>query len=98
MPDEDGKLSQKEEEIISDWIREKTKEKTLFCQVCGSNSWGLEKYAVAPTILRKSLVLGGGSLYPYVMLTCNTCGYTLYFNAVTIGLFPPAEEEKSGGK
>lgn len=99
MPDKDGKLSLAERQIVFDWLKDKTREKTLFCQVCGSNAWVLEDYAVAPPILRQGLVLGG-DVYPYVLVVCSKCGYTLYFNGVAIGLYPhsPKKEEKSGGE
>jgi hypothetical protein len=38
----------------------------------------------------------GGLAYPLFLLTCGTCGYTLFFNAVVAGLTTkaPVPDEK----
>jgi hypothetical protein len=37
-------------------------------------------------------ILSGGPVYPYVVVACQGCGYTLFFNAVVMGLAEASEK------
>lgn len=44
-----------------------------------------------PILSGGGMVLGRKS-YPHVMLICNSCGNTKFFNAVKMGLLEPVNE------
>lgn len=57
------------------------------CPICGKNNWTISPELVE---LRRfeggSLVVGGGSVFPLLSVTCTICGNTLLFNAIVAGL------------
>ena len=55
------------------------------CPICQGDSWGVssmvgEVHLANPDEGRRD------RSYPLVILTCQTCGYALLFNAVVVGL------------
>lgn len=66
------------------------------CPICKQNNWTVsESIGLMPRLSDGGVDLGG-PLYPLFLVTCGTCGYTLFFNALVAGLFPqvPTEEKK----
>lgn len=66
------------------------------CIVCKNNVWTIADMVFE---LREfhggTLVLGGGGkIYPVVTMMCERCGYTMFFNALSLGLYKPEEKEK----
>lgn len=59
------------------------------CPVCGQAQWTVGDHLVTPTTLgpNNSVMLGGLS-YPQVMVISNACGYTMFFNAIVLGVVP----------
>jgi hypothetical protein len=61
------------------------------CPVCRSNNW-----AMAPTFAHVPLGPVGKyqpvRTFPCVVVTCQTCGNTLFFNGVTMKLLPEGAE------
>ncbi len=97
MPGPDGKLTAEEQGRAAAWIAKHHKD---HCPSCGEGPWIVPEHLVQPVTLGadQSLVLGGPG-YPQVMLLCRTCGHTLFFNAVVMGLIKPgssSEPEKKG--
>ena len=63
------------------------------CQLChntgwviGSNVWQLLEFTGAGLTF-------GGPIYPVIPLTCNTCGNTLFLNAIFVGAVEPPKKE-----
>lgn len=71
------------------WLESKWKENRN-CDFCGQNQWSLSQDFVTPPVFEKGIKIGGKA-YPQLMLICNNCGNTKYFNAVIMGLI---KEEK----
>ena len=66
------------------WIDEHWKgQKT--CPICANTRWGIaDTVGEVPTVdLNKEPT---ERAYPLVILTCQTCGYTVLFNATVVGL------------
>lgn len=66
------------------WIDEHwTGQKT--CPICQNTRWGVADTVgeVQMTTLKGDLT---GRVCPLVIVTCQTCGYTLLLNAVVVGL------------
>ncbi len=95
MPDKKGKLSPEEKEKVKEWLEEKWKASNL-CPVSHDNNWVIGDYTVTPINFSSTGTILGGPISPQVMLICSTCGYTLYFNAMVMGIF--ASGEASDGK
>lgn len=58
------------------------------CPVCGNKHWN-----VSDTLFQSleftglDLKIGKGmSMLPFIVLTCKTCSYTMFFNAITCGV------------
>jgi hypothetical protein len=61
------------------------------CPVCTRENWGLAgKFAHVPLgpIGRSAISSQPISTFPCVVVTCRTCGNTLFFNAIVMGLLP----------
>jgi hypothetical protein len=87
MPDSQGVLTPEERVKVSEWLKVHWKQ-PLICPVSGHNEWALADHVVQPLINSGAGIMLGGSSYPQVMVVCRGCGYTVYFNAIMIGIFP----------
>jgi hypothetical protein len=85
MPDYNGVLTESERETVQDWVKSAFPQ-GLVCPVSKHRQWILADHVVIPVV---STPLGteiGGTGYPQIMVTCEGCGLTLYFNAVKTGI------------
>ena len=91
MPESSGKLSDAEIRSVEAWFKEKWKI-TLACPVSGKTQWQIANYlATTPIYTPGSYGLPGRS-YAFVQVLCPECGYSMFFNAIRLGLLPPAKE------
>lgn len=67
------------------WLEEHWKG-TRVCPVCGHTSWSISDDIIEIRPFRGGSLVVGGSLYPFIVVTCTTCGHTLLFNAKVAGL------------
>lgn len=88
MPDVDGKLTPEERAKVEAWLEKQDWFREGKCPICGDDHWAVGDHIVQP--IRFGPMAFGGPSYPQVMLISNKCGYTLYFNAVIMGLLPAA--------
>lgn len=58
------------------------------CPVSGDNDWVLGDHIVHPPTWHGAAMQLGGATYPHVLLTCRRCGYSLFFNALVLGVVP----------
>jgi hypothetical protein len=89
-----GKLNQEQKDRVIDWFNKKWTARSKDCPICTTNGWELSEYVVQPVTQSPvgQMNLGGAPAYPAVLLICKTCGYTMAFNAVMIGLFAKTTE------
>jgi hypothetical protein len=66
------------------------------CPICLHNNWTISDSVGVMLPASESSIDIGGLAYPLFLLTCGTCGYTLFFNAVVAGLTTkaPVPDEK----
>jgi hypothetical protein len=85
-------LTEEQRKQLQDWLFKHWKGDKR-CPFCHSANWAGPQYVVQPITHAPmgTLLLGGGPGYPMVMVTCETCGYTMSFSAVVAGLFPKQE-------
>jgi predicted nucleic-acid-binding Zn-ribbon protein len=62
------------------WVRSQRN-----CPVCTSSNWG-----VGEDIVRLQTIKGPA--YPSIVVVCNTCGYSMLFNAVRMNVLPAGKE------
>ena len=79
-------FDKEKQQIALKWLEEKWPKGKRKCICCGKKQWTLAEDLVMP--LR---FIGGqfeiyGSTYPHVLLVCTTCGHSLFFNAVKMGI------------
>ena len=61
------------------------------CPICQNNRWGLSEMVGEVRQMTPHQLPQGRAAYPLVILTCQTCGYAVLFNAVVIGLLKGGE-------
>ena len=94
MPEKDGKLLPEERNKAAEWFRTHWTQ-NYPCPVSGDNKWAIAEHLIMPiTSAGAGGLLLGGVGYPQIMIICGGCGFTLYFNAVMIGIVVPAEPPK----
>ena len=68
-----------------DWIDEHwTGQKA--CPICQNDRWGLSEMVGEVRQMPPNQHSLGRATCPLVIVTCQTCGYTVLFNALVIGL------------
>jgi len=97
MPDKDGKLTESEKKKALEWFKAHWPEEYR-CPVSGHTDWLLAEHMVVPPRYAPGTLGAGGISYPQVMVICQGCGLTLYFNATLMGVLekpqPPPEPPK----
>ena len=61
------------------------------CPVCMNNQWSASDELLEMRPYRGGNLVTGGSIYPFIVVTCSRCGHTLFFNAVLAGLLEEQE-------
>lgn len=100
-------MAEKQEELTDDqrkqikaWITSHCSG-ALVCPVCSMQHWSLPTHLVRTMkFLQSGGIQLGGETHPLVLLTCATCGNTLAFNAIRMGLVqrPVTQEEEEEEK
>lgn len=72
---------------------------TRTCPMCGSNNWNVSDNVYE---LREfhggDIMLGSGSIYPVVPVSCNNCGNSIMVNALLSGAIEKPNIESIKGK
>ncbi len=92
MPDTRGKLSDPEKLEIMGKINTLWTGSAKNCPICGSNKWFVADHVTELPILNEGTRGFGAGAYPAVLLISDPCGFTLSFNAVSLGVI-----KKRGG-
>lgn len=91
MPEENGKLTQKDKTKIADWLNNKSKFHN--CPSCGSNAWTLGDDLLNLMVYSGGNLVLGGPTYPVAFLVCNTCAYVRQYMAVPMGIISTSPSE-----
>lgn len=95
---DESSINPTNKKIIIDWLNKHwLGAKT--CNICGHNNWSISDHVVAPLISHAGGINIGGPTYPNVLVICNNCGNTHFFNWALIekATRPDRPEEKSDG-
>jgi predicted nucleic-acid-binding Zn-ribbon protein len=64
------------------------------CPICKQNNWAVsESLALLPRLVKDAME-APNLVYPVFLVTCGTCGYTLFINALVAGLLPQEKKER----
>ena len=96
MPDERGKLSPAEERTVVQWLKDSGWTDANICPISLHAEWSISEHIVFPITYAGGAIRLGGEVVPFVMVRCEDCGYTRFFNAVMMGLLPPSKDGKDG--
>lgn len=63
------------------------------CPVCGDKHWNInDTLFQSLEFSGTELKIGGGtSIIPFVVLTCQSCSYTMFINALKCGIIKPED-------
>ena len=89
MPDVRGNLSAEDLAYIQGKL-DSYFNRPLLCPVSLDRNWLIQPVIVVPPRYASGVSPGNEIVYPAVPVSCATCGYTMFFNAVQIGLYSPA--------
>jgi hypothetical protein len=84
MPDSDGRLNFREQDEVKYWVSNHGP--LLTCPVCSRAAWAVAEYLIDMRNVNGANYSGQSVSYPAALVVCDNCGYTMYFNAVRIGL------------
>jgi hypothetical protein len=91
MPDDQGRLTTAEQQLVSDWLETKWVGEKC-CPICKMDKWNAGVFVSTELNMGSTeVILGGCSVTPHIQLVCSNCGNTLIFNAVLLGIIPKAE-------
>ena len=86
-----GRMTDEQRQKAADWVNQHWAKKD--CPFHGPTNWQLEPVmGEVRTFSGGTLVLGPGTLFPLIVLTCSVCGYSVFVNAVVAGLVPRADQ------
>lgn len=91
-------LKQGQIEAIKEWIEKKATKESAKCPICGHQQWAIGEHLIRTSIHTPGVTALGGQAYVYAHISCTNCAYTRFFNAVMLGLVPPAKEVQDGQK
>ena len=77
-------------DLILDAIFERLGDRELLCPVAGDGEWALETLMGALPSVQSFQVAPWSEtnprVFPYAVLVCTTCGYSMFFNVISLGL------------
>jgi hypothetical protein len=86
MPNEKLFLTEDEKALFRKWLDSNWADPQI-CPFCHNNSWAMGQQLVAPVTIGPNMSTTlGGPVVPLVFLLCQVCAYTMFFNAVMVGV------------
>jgi len=102
---EAARQNQEWRNAFSEYIKTKWTQ-PVHCPICNTTEWSLGSVVDVPMRQPTVFPSGSRSVFIYMPVACDNCGYTIFFNAVSAGLFKSSsdilreakESEKTGGQ
>ncbi len=85
-------LNSEQLDCVKEWIEERSP--VLSCSGCSGRDWSIQnELAFALLIDADDGQISQRKGYPMVAVTCKNCGYTVFFNAILMGIMPQAKKQ-----
>lgn len=91
MPDINGNLSPEDNAKIQQWWSSHWKAPVV-CPVCKTSEWGQAAHVVNFQRYAVDAFAPNTVSYPHIVVSCKSCGHSMFFNAVQIGVAAPAPQ------
>jgi uncharacterized protein (DUF2225 family) len=85
MPDEHGRLTEADNDLIERWWGQHSKD-SVICPVCNTDGWKIAGHLVNVQTHAVDANAGNTPTYPHIIVICKFCAYSMFFNAVQIGI------------
>jgi hypothetical protein len=82
MPDEHGRLTEADNDLIERWWGQHSKDSVL-CPVCKTTNWKIAGHLVN---IQSDAADSNTPTYPHIIVTCKFCAHSMFFNAAQIGI------------
>jgi predicted nucleic-acid-binding Zn-ribbon protein len=86
------KLDDKQKKHLLEYIDQKWPEPKA-CPICKNTDWYLSDTIFEIREYFEAAFKTSGLAMPLIVLACKTCGYTILFNAISIGIIEPNKKE-----
>ena len=98
MPDEYGRLSAADYDLIEGWWTQHSKEPVI-CPVCKTTDWKIAGHLInIPShATATDANASDTSTYPHIVVICKFCAHSMFFNAAQIGIAVPPTRRPSAG-
>lgn len=83
----DMEQKQKTIELLKIKWKDANNESIGHCSICGVKNWQLSSDIIGcVTSINGAINFNPYNFYPMILLICQSCGYSLFFNALILGL------------
>jgi hypothetical protein len=97
MPDEHGRLTEADNDLIQRWWSQHWTDDPVICPVCKTTDWKTAGHLVNIPTHAADANSSNQQTYPHVIVICKFCAHSMFFNAVQIGIStPPARRPTAG--
>ena len=85
------KLTEDQAQRVISYITQTNNNRPIVCSVCGTKQWSVNNLITEMREFQNgNFILGGDSaIMPFVSLTCEHCGHTIFINAIRAGVVSP---------
>jgi predicted nucleic-acid-binding Zn-ribbon protein len=87
----DARLTEEQNENLAAWLS--THWTKWDCPFHGDTTWSVGEILHGAQAFFPKGAVNVSKSYPVVVLTCNSCGYTVFVNAIVAGLIPRDQSE-----
>ncbi|MBX9585833.1 MAG: hypothetical protein K2X50_01115 [Gammaproteobacteria bacterium] len=74
------------QQLALQWLSAKWPDENRVCEICNSKNWNIAQDLVTPIRFKNGTIFLDGPSYPQIVVVCNNCGNTKYFNAMIAGM------------
>jgi hypothetical protein len=92
MPDSNGVLSPEDNAKIQRWWLGHWKNPVV-CPVCKTTEWTQAPHVVNIPRHATDAYVTNTISYPHIVVTCQSCAHSMFFNAVQIGVSAPSPQQ-----
>ena len=85
------KLTKEQARQVISHITNATNNGAVICPICKHSQWSVNNIITEMREFHNGdLIVGGDSaIMPFVSISCNNCGHTLFINAIKAGIIAP---------